>query len=95
MLCKLHIIIEITHNGPEFSCVHPGYLFNMSYVKYEIAHGMSSEVGMGLVIIKGKEITLGKDQDGGVGGRGAHLPPTNTSKIYLHMEKFLLKTNGN
>ena len=45
---------------------------------------MSSEVGTGLVIIKGKDITLGKDQDGGVGGYGAHLPPTNTSKyIYL------------
>ena len=74
--------------------MHSGYLFNMSYVKYEIVHGMSSEVGMGLVIIKGKEITLGKDQDGGGRGCGAHLPPTNTSKINLHIQQLSQKTRG-
>lgn len=26
LLCKLHIIVEITHNGPEFSCMYAGYL---------------------------------------------------------------------
>ena len=71
-----------------------GYSFNMFFVKYEIVHGMSSEIGTGLVIIKGKEITLGKDQDGGVGGYGAHLPPTNTSKIYLLIQQLSQKTQG-
>ena len=29
-----------------------------------------------------------RDQDGGVKGRGAHLPPaTNTLKIHLHVEQ--------
>lgn len=86
MLYKPHIIIEITYNGLESPCMHPGYLFNMFYVKYEIADAMNREVGMGTVIIKGKEITLGKDKDGTVGGCGLHLPPTNTSKIYIHVE---------
>lgn len=74
--------------------MHPGYLFNMFYVKYEIADAMNREVGMGTVIIKGKEITLGKDKDGRVGGCGPHLPPTNTSKIYIHVEQFSQKPGG-
>lgn len=74
--------------------MHVRWLFNMFYVKYEIVHGMRSKVGMCLVIIKGKEITLGKDQDGGAGGCGVHLAPTNTSKIYLHIQQLSQKTRG-
>lgn len=32
-------------------------------------------------------------QDGGVGENKIHLSPTKKSKIYLHVEQFLLKIN--
>ena len=35
-----------------------------------------------------------RDQDGRVGGCGAHLPTTDTSKIYLHVEQFSRKTGN-
>ena len=33
-----------------------------------------------------------EDQDGEVGGCGNNLPPTNTSKIHLHVEQSSLKS---
>ena len=33
------------------------------------------------------------NQDGGVRGCGAHLPPKDTPKLQLHVEKLSWKTN--
>ena len=46
-----------------------------------------------MLTLQERKLRLAVDQEGRVRGHEAHLPPTNTTKIHVHVEQFSQKTN--